>query len=124
MNDAEMLELAAKAAGMFVLPKPWPDVDGWFFCLHHDAPALHFRSVDRNSNHIQSWAPLTDDGDAFRLMVELRIRAQAWGDNGSAAAFADVGEVKAMEPHYGDDPGRALRIAIVRVAAEIGKDAP
>ena len=92
MNDKELLKLAAKAAG---ISKQW---DGSL--------------VDRN--HPQRiWNPLTDDGDAFRLMVALRL----WRDD------PDICCVERVEDHNGDELS-ATRKAIVRAAAEIGEMLP
>ena len=49
-NDRELLELAAKAAGIDVHP-----LDEWTF-------------VDRDG---REWNPLINDGDALRLVVKL-----------------------------------------------------
>jgi hypothetical protein len=60
------------------------------------------------------WNPLTDDGDALRLAVRLRMNVDwesadcVWCDN----------EGETVE---GDDPYAATRRAIVRAAAEIGR---
>jgi hypothetical protein len=79
--DRELLEMAAKAAGMQVLREgiEWPRGNvGWFFCVQHGIPALH----DRAS--AQVWKPLHDDGDALRLAVKMPelslqwIIAEAW----------------------------------------------
>ena len=102
MSDRELLELAAKAAGIEVF---W--LAGWNLLV-----------LKRNK---QAWNPLTDDGDALRLAVKLRIEVEPWIHGDSACARAAVREVLVDEPHYGDDPERATRRAIVRAAAEIGK---
>jgi len=101
MNDREMLELAAKAAGV-VLDGEWSDTDrmsvsagGW-------------------------WNPLTDDGDALRLAVRLRLLISlherfevhvVWWRNG------ERGEIRETDK----DSYVATRRAIVRAAAEIGR---
>jgi hypothetical protein len=58
MNDRELLELAAKAAGL-LLEHP-DDEDGVFIA----------REKYRNG---YVWNPLTDDGDALRLAVKLEL---------------------------------------------------
>ncbi|WP_257806434.1 hypothetical protein [Burkholderia glumae] len=85
MTDKELLELAAKAAGMNVLAEPWPEESGWFFCLHHGDPALHFRNLEDRDVRPNPWKPLNDDGDALRLavsaptIIDLQwIIAEAW----------------------------------------------
>ena len=52
MTDLEILEFAAKAAGI---------PDGCWNCEHHD------------HGHGEYWNPLEDDSHAFRLAVELKI---------------------------------------------------
>jgi hypothetical protein len=90
MTDRELLELAAKAAGLEV--------------------------VTPTMLKYGQWNPLTDDGDALRLAVGLKIRfektdtfAVAWG-----------AEKQFTEP-LTNDPYAATRRAITRAAAEIGK---
>jgi len=97
-TDRELLEAAAKAAGIAV--------DGG--------------AGERGGLHLSAggfWNPLTDDGDAFRLAVKLRIEVEPWIHGDSACARAACREVLIDEPHYGDDPERATRRSIVRAAA-------
>lgn len=101
MTDRELLKWAAKAAGITY------EIDGFI------------TGTNRNV-----FNPLTDDGDAFRLAVKLRMDTLP-GVNG-ALAFVSRNHPKryqAEEP-YGDDPYAATRRAIVRAAAEIGKAMP
>jgi len=93
VNDKELLELAAKAVGGMS-----EDID----CA--------------------IWNPLTDDGDALRLAVKLRICFGPNFDEDTAVAFGREGR-NICEP-YGTDPYAATRRAIVRAAAAIGKDMP
>ena len=104
MNDRELLEKAAKAAG-------WVSWD-WLA-----APMLNV--YDANGRH-DLFNPLTDDGDALRLAVQLRMRVDSWGVGAGAVVIID-NRAQVAEPHYGDDPGRATRRAIVRAAAAIGE---
>jgi hypothetical protein len=62
------------------------------------------------------WDPLDDDGDAFRLAVKLKICIEFYSHG------VDVwrGSERDCRP-YNDDAGKATRLAIVAVAAEIGK---
>jgi hypothetical protein len=106
MNDRELLELAAKAAGL-------PEC-GWM------GPAFMYVK----DNTFTDWNPLTDDGDALRLAVKLRMDVEPWIHGDSACSRVLCQEVLIDEPHYGDDPERATRRAIVRVAAEIGRAMP
>ncbi len=99
-NDRELLELAAKAAGYE------KDVDGCYF--------------ESGFPTMISWNPLTDDGDALRLAVKLGLCVSP-DSSGVYCTNADTFiEITASE--YGDDPYAATRRAIVRAAAEIGKD--
>ncbi len=99
MTDRELLELAAKAAGrgsQWWMESTWNGPD-------------------------KEWNPLTDDGDALRLAVKLRIAVDPWGAGACTVAFPGGDMAQIREPHYGDDPERATRRAIVRAAAEIGR---
>ena len=100
-TDRELLELAAKAAGIDVF---WWPAD--------DPVALRLK---RNND---LWNPLTDDGDALRLAVKLFItfRCETF-----AEAITPNGNVFRVFASEVDDPYAATRRAIVRAAAEIGK---
>jgi len=100
MTDRELLELAAKAAG-----------------IDYYARAQSGGMLTDNGE----WNPLTSDADALRLAVKLRIEVEPWIHGDSACARAAVREVLIDEPHYGEDPERATRRAVVRAAAEIGR---
>jgi hypothetical protein len=96
--DRELLELAAKAAEL-------PEC-GWM------GPAFMYVK----DNTFTDWNPLTDDGDALRLAVKLKITPHIDGNLTDAESTAGF----ATEAHL-DDPYAATRRAIVRAAAEIGK---
>lgn len=106
MTDYELLQLAAKAADLCVLP-----VHG------HDDGKLY----DRDYNE---WNPLTDDGDAFNLMVKLRLSVEVYGDRAIAKTYFGLDkELKfAMaEERPIEDAFASVRRAITRTAAEIWK---
>lgn len=118
MTDRELLELAAKAAGMKIL-----DIKPLGALVKVDQHPLSFL-----------WNPLTDDGDALRLAVKLDIflafnepRYNAKTDEHDRAVEIDffIGQEpikhEVYEIHNGNDPYAATRMAIVRAAAEIGK---
>ena len=69
------------------------------------------------------WNPLTDDGDALRLAVKLRIDLE-WREDGRIAAYrhayADGHCFTAIESSR-EDCAAATRRAIVRAAAAIGE---
>jgi hypothetical protein len=99
MSDRELLELAAKAAGM-----EW--------CHWYEESQLPI--VDH-----RVWNPLIDDGDAFRLAVKLKILVMA-----SIDAQAITENSLCFAEHFGDDELKAMRRAIVRAAAELGRAMP
>ncbi len=106
MNDKELTRLAYKAA--------FSGAD---------------LSLDRDME--KHWRPLTDDGDALRLAVKLRIAVEytfggvevsaSWRVNKIFAGNV-VEEIGSLR--NGDEPNAATRRAIVRAAAEIGKAMP
>lgn len=108
MTDRELLEMAAKAAGM--TDRKW---SGSGMALMYDP------SRPETTGSIgPDWNPLTDDGDALRLAVKLKMDAFVF-TSGFSEAVCPMGPV-VREPH-GDDPCAATRRAIVRAAAEIGR---
>lgn len=96
-TDCELLELAARAAGI--------EVDA----VVNDGVPNRFGGG--------YWNPLTDDGDALRLAVKLRILVDV--TRFATTAIAN-GDIHAAEKHNGD-PYVATRRAIVRAAAAIGE---
>lgn len=107
MNDRELLELAAKAAGIPL--GGWEPCPGGFFTYSH-----------RGSDERKTWLPLTDDGDALRLAVRLEIEVRVF--NGAAHA-GKQDKFWRTEPWFPDgDIYAATRRAIVRAAAAIGKE--
>lgn len=99
-QDRELLELAAKAAGIKV-------------ATAHEH-GLYLASA-------KWWNPLTDDGDALRLAVTLQMTVLVH----QFTAMAETGAVtfQAREKatmNY--SIGEATRRAIVRAAAAIGED--
>ena len=127
MTDRELLELAAKAAGY----------------EHYNYVENEYRDGRKVTGHYDSLLevcinPLTDDGDALRLAVKLKLPLdfvnrqtakctptnkygkELWVDCGcywdsSHSMFYPFSE------KYEGDPYAATRRAIVRAAAEIGK---
>lgn len=102
MSDRELLEAAAKAAGLPFEWRPWPAVRdmgrGWV-----------------------EWNPLTDDGDALRLAVKLGITVDMHLER--VRAYADE-MPRTAEEFFGADPYAATRLAITRAAAAIGEAMP
>ena len=116
MTDRDLLEAAAKAAGLRV---KWmaakPGVRAMFW-----------------QTNIGEWNPLTDDGDALRLAVKLGLAilhddASAvrvgWFANQQCPITMDGAGPwfwKEWMRDNGDDPNAATRRAIVRAAAAMG----
>ena len=73
MTDRELLKAAAKAAGLVIDKSPCngggAGNDGF--------DILGNAMLDWHNN--KTWNPLTDDGDALRLAVKLRIAVDPWG---------------------------------------------
>ena len=111
MTDKELLELAAKAAGY---PRTKWDEHGWFYVCGLEGEWL-------GPSDFELWNPLTDDGDALRLAVKLGLFIQI--NSGSATAWKWRGENwYEQASDNADDMSATTRRAIVRAAAEIGRD--
>lgn len=103
MRDRELLEMAAKAAGI-----EWKE------------SAIDWGGLYINGGGV--WNPLEDDGDALCLAANLRIGI---GDRETTVTAKyksgmSLGSVYAEE-HSMADPCASTRRAIVRVAAKIGE---
>jgi len=96
MTDRELLELAAKAVGIYLTIE----------YLGHE-------------KYKPDWNPLLDDGDALRLAVKLRLEVCVW-DTDTTVLTPNDNISTISEPTEGD-PYAATRRAIVRAAAEIGR---
>ena len=107
-TDRELLELAAKAAGITYDPGDKSEF-GLRLVIDFE-PSEHAR---------RRWNPLTDDGDAQRLTVKLGIEIQVIYPRDRI----ELGRSRAnsMWQLHGIDPYAATRRAIVRAAADIGK---
>ena len=73
-----------------------------------------------------NWNPLTDDGDALRLAVRLKIDIEFDDLNGREIVTASQPEnfTGWLEEDSEPDPHAATRRAIVRAAAAIGRAMP
>lgn len=108
MNDRELLELAANAAG----------IEGAYKTLHrsrrdHFSQIRHFIREAFVSKGLV-WDPLNDDGDAFRLAYALQMDVDY---RSCRVVFGD--DDQTLEFLY--DGSRGVRRAITQAAAEIGK---
>ena len=105
MNDRELLERAAKAAG---IEYEWHPGCG---------DALHLTAPDATAIY---WNPLIDDGDALRLAMKLDLLLMPYPlDNAVRVTRLDQPDTIVS---FGTppDPYAATRRAIVRAAAELG----
>jgi hypothetical protein len=102
MTDRELLEAAAKAADLDTLFEMygWNEIGDGAFMDANEPPTL--------------WNPLTDDGDALRLAVRLRLEVDAEHD---PVCVGHCGKNIGVREPCGDDPYAATRRAIVRAAA-------
>ena len=119
MTDRELLELAAKAAGIEV--------------HESDDGTMQRRPVLAMTHYVQGqpysetrWDPLRDDAQAHRLAADLRIDV-LWAEhspsvvvnNDSWANESNLVEVR--ESYFHSTKYEALRRAIVIAAAELAK---
>lgn len=118
MSDKELLELAAKAAGIDL---QWIGEGRMAACFDPESVS-------------EWWNPLTDDGDALRLAVKLGLAVVPYPiyakpkhsviakQYSNARYFRGEGQDVLIEEIevYGDDPAAATRRCIVRAAASIG----
>lgn len=108
--DRELLELAARAAGMKIHAKNQAERDEMGF----GDKGLWI--VGGSSG----WNPLNDDGDALRLAVKLSMSLEKVVSSRGSAWIAD----HRAEEVVGTDSSAAARRAIVRAAAAIGEALP
>ena len=118
MNDRELLELAAKAAGVNLVCKQLLDFSGAevdaYFNLFEDG-------------RYGCWNPLQDDGDALRLAVKLNMFVDICDECvGTSVSPAIWEKIEILDNDYRPENTKAsiTRRAIVRAAAEIGKAMP
>lgn len=113
MNDRELLEAAARAAGITLM---WSTMAG-----------IRPRNVETGN----TWSPLTDDGDSLRLAVKIGLIVSVFRPTREHAGFTVVElddaaghRARGIQAHYTeqhtDEPHAATRRAIVRAAAAIG----
>ena len=99
MSDRELLEQAAKAAGLNYSHE------------HRDV-------IDDDHPYGYTWEPLTDDGDALRLAVKFNFHIELHDD----LVRVWYTDRECVELHFNpEDKQDATRRAIVLAAAEAGK---
>ena len=113
MTDRELIEAAAKAAK---IPGGWNERDdGWFVPGGNEGWLW-----------LSRWDPLNDDKDAFRLAVKLGLRHLFYVEvqkDCVQTSYIVPQEDVFYESFKDQDPCAATRRAIVRAAAELGKQA-
>ena len=106
MSDRELLELAANAAGIEGKWAEWDHAYG------------DYREYGLDYGGRTLWNPINDDGDALRLAVSLRLSPMM---RTLGCDTADLNGTAGAYEKWGGDPYAATRRAIVRAAAEIGR---
>ena len=122
MSDRELIEMAAKAAGIGPLDFDYAGREGHgFYC----GPRLPMPQGAVMAAMWTYWRPLEDDGDALRLATKLSIDIE-WQEYGGVEAYQRTMEGAHFcayeQSELGEDPCAAIRRSIVRAAAEIGKN--
>ena len=112
-TDRELLEFAAKAAGLRVGFEPDGKYRGrhdLYWSINHHQLVWHGKSTGSEYPRPIFWNTITDDGDAFRLMVKCGFFSYEIIPEELSSAFLQ------------SDPYAATRRAITRAAAEIGRN--
>ena len=104
MTDRELLELAAKAAGIELIS--WTN-------MYDACDEIGGRFITRPRG--EPWNPLEDDGDALRLAVKLNMRLDLYTGAGAQCEP----QPWCYQADY-EDKAAAVRRCIVRAAASIG----
>ena len=123
-TDKELLELAAKAAGY--------TLDGPASRFVTQVDAGSFLLLNKHGGH-SVWNPLTDDGEALRLAVNLCMNVKHDDPNAVICGWSELQRTPVTHDQRGpwhwkewlrdhdNDRNKATRRAITRAAAAIGK---
>ena len=103
MDDRDLLEFAAKAAG---------------HCVRYSKNKAF--GIDKEG-YWTRWSPLYDDGDALRLAADLDFCITINKRIGVVQVLPRDGPTLLVKESTTDDVCQATRRAIVRAAAEIGR---
>ncbi len=125
-TDRELLDLAFNAAGLkstciWYGEQEISYLESVGLLIEHDAP------VEKGSPHPHPygrwWNPLTDDGDALRLAVKLKLDIYHYPRSSEpyVSVHDEDNRFGGSSEDYGTDPMAATRRAIVRAAAEIAQ---
>lgn len=112
-TDRELLELAAKAAG-YEDDGPAKDSVAW------ECGDARLIVTDEGGHHI--WNPLTDDGDALRLAVQIGPLEFSISEYGTAVR-KPKGQWFGCEANLHGGMQAATRRAITRAAAQLARAA-
>ena len=114
MTDREMLELAAKAAGIHIdKSKHNGGGDG-----NTGFDVLGNAVLDWHNG--KTWNPLTDDGDALRLAVRMQLQLDLRHMTNEVSAYGSPSG--RIDEGVRIDPLAATRRAITRAAASMAKE--
>ena len=119
MTDRELLELAAKAAG----------IKGFRY-VNNEPIQGGYRTGLWSDLYEDCWNPLTDNGDALRLAVKLEMQVSiglrrinvSFHIPSSFCSFVFDKPAAKIREENPEDPYAATRRAITRAAAEIGRN--
>lgn len=121
-SDKELLELAAKAAGITIV---WQETEGegffhepGFFYIPAPPP---FNRRSRDGGEI--WNPLEFDEHALRLSVKLHLTIDHYPGTKEVCVHPPYEDTNIGHSWYEDEPYEATRRAIVRAAAAMASRA-
>ncbi len=115
MEDRDLLELAAKAAGIKV-----HGLADKYVAQHSYGP--HGLCIENDKGGDSLWNPLEDDGDALRLAVKLNLSMDLFDGIIMVVGISNSDDCpEQVEEAAQLDPYAATRRAIVRAAAAMGK---
>lgn len=107
MTDRELLELAAKAAGLNIKS----------YTVDNDGKLTHLIVGRKFTKERVAWNPRTNDGDSRRLQMQLKISLECTTHYAAASYQGFV-----VQKMYGSDQAATARSAVLQVAAEIGRN--
>ena len=122
-TDKELLEQAAKAAGMGL---QWAEPEGcvkggMVLGIQGCQNNCEYQGKDCDCDIFAYWNPLSSDGDALRLAVKLNLSMDLFDDEILVAYTPNCNDCAQVNEPSQPDPYAATRRAIVRAAAEIGR---
>lgn len=110
MTDKELLDLAAKAAGL-----------GEVLAMPMSRTEVSYVVEEFDGGPLRPWNPFEDDGDALRLAVELGVKLRWHPVLRQALAWIPIDIEIRVGIEECSGAGAATRRAIVLAATEMGK---